>query len=109
MMDEQEFKKHADHALNSVTRAMMSAGDDFDFEVDSQAGAVTVEFVDPPAKFVISPNTPVRQIWVSALSRSFKLEWDVVQSAFVHRESGESLMKLMGTVISKHLGQEVTL
>jgi frataxin-like iron-binding protein CyaY len=33
-----------------------------------------IVFEEPaPAKFVVSPNAPVRQIWVSALSRSYKL------------------------------------
>ena len=35
------------------------------------------------AKFVISPNAPVKQVWVSAMSRSFKLAWDGEREQFV--------------------------
>ena len=70
MIDEQEFKKRADEALTSLSRDLIAASDDYGFEVDFNAGALAVEFEDPPAKFVISPNAPVRQIWVSANSKA---------------------------------------
>src|SRR6476469_1281918 len=92
MLDEQEFKKLADEALTSLSRDLIAASDDYEFEVDFNSGALGVEFEDPPAKFVISPNTPVRQIWVSANNKSYKLDWDVVEKA-----------------VSKHLGEEFSL
>ena len=109
MMDEQEFKKRADEALAALNRALIAAGDDYGFEVDFNAGALGIEFEDPPAKFVISPNTPVRQIWVSALSKSYKLDWDVVENAFIHVESGDTLKQLVEKAIGKQLGDEVIL
>ncbi len=109
MLTDQEFKKRADDTLNVLSRALMAAGDDYGFDVDFNAGALSVEFEDPPAKFVVSPNAPVRQIWVSALSKSFKLDWDIVENAFVHTESGETLLQLMERVIGKHLGEDVNL
>jgi CyaY protein len=33
-------------------------------------------------KFVVSPNAPVRQIWVSAMARSYKLSWVPETGAF---------------------------
>jgi len=109
MIDEQKFKKLADDALNLLNRELIAASDDYGFEVDFNAGALGVEFEDPPAKFVISPNTPVRQIWVSANSKSYKLDWDVVENAFVHSESGDSLKILVEKAISKQMGEEVNL
>ena len=108
-MDEQEFKKRADESLNSLYKRLAEASDGSDFEADFNAGALAIEFEDPPAKFVISPNTPVRQIWVSAHSRSYKLDWDQVASAFVLPASGETLTELIQNAISKQLGEEVTL
>jgi frataxin len=109
MIDEQEFKKVADEALTSLSRELIAASDDYGFEVDFNSGALSVEFEDPPAKFVISPNAPVRQIWVSANSRSYKLDWDVVENAFVHSDSGDSLRFLVEKAIGRHLGQEISL
>src|SRR2546425_8229160 len=108
-MDEQDFKKRADEALTSLHRALSGAADDYGFDVDFNAGALGIEFEDPPAKFVVSPNTPVRQIWVSAHAKSYKLDWDVVENAFVHTESGDSLKELVEKAISKQLKEEVSL
>jgi iron donor protein CyaY len=109
MIDEQKFKKVADDALNMLNRELIAASDDYGFEVDFNAGALGVEFEDPPAKFVISPNAPVRQIWVSANNKSYKLDWDVVENTFVHYESGDSLKTLIEKALSKQMGEEVNL
>ena len=109
MMDEQDFKKRADEALSSLHRALIGAADDYGFDVDFNSGALGIEFEDPPAKFVISPNAPVRQIWVSALAKSYKLDWDIVENSFIHVESGDSLKELIEKVISKQLKEEVSL
>ena len=109
MMDEQDFKKRADEALTALHRALIGAADDFGFDVDFNSGALGIEFEDPPAKFVVSPNTPVRQIWVSALAKSYKLDWDIVENTFVHVESGDTLKNLIEKAISKQLHEEVSL
>jgi len=109
MMDEQEFKKRADEALEQLYRKLTAASDRHELEADFNAGALAIEFEDPPAKFVVSPNSPVRQIWVSALTKSFKLSWDPARSVFVLPETGETLEEMVGGAISKHLGETVTL
>lgn len=109
MLDEQEFKKRADDALAKLNRDLINASDDYGFEVDFNAGALTVEFEDPPARFVISPNPAVRQIWVSANSKSYKLDWDVVENSFVYTETGDDLRALVEKAIGKHTGEEVNL
>ena len=108
-MDEQDFKKTADEALTALYRALAAAADDYGFDVDFNSGALGIEFEDPPAKFVVSPNTPVRQIWVSAHAKSYKLDWDVVENAFVHTESGDTLKKLIEKAVGKQLKEEVIL
>jgi iron donor protein CyaY len=108
-MDEQEFKKRADEALTVLYRRLASASDEFDFEADFNSGALAIEFEAPPAKFVVSPNAPVQQIWVSAHSKSFKLDWDTVQSTFVLTSSGQTLVELIGDAIGQQLGEEVVL
>jgi len=108
-MDEQEFKKRADESLNSLYKRLTAASDDADFEADFNSGALAIEFSDPPGKFVISPNSPVRQIWVSAHSKSYKLDWDPVENSFVLSQSGQTLTELVQEAISKQLGEEVAL
>ncbi len=109
MLNEQEFRTHADAALTTLNEALIEAGDGDDFEPDFNAGALTIEFENPPARFVVSPNTPVRQIWVSALSKSFKLDWDAARGAFVFPDTGETLLELLSSRISDQLGKPITL
>ena len=100
MLSEQEFRLEADRALEQLQRSLMPLADTEGFEVELQNGVLQIVFEDPPpAKFVISPNAPVRQIWVSALSRSFKLAWD--GSAFAL--DGEALDALLPRLIRQQL------
>ena len=108
-MDDQEFKKLADESLTSLYKKLAAVSDDGEFEVDFNAGALAIEFEDPPGKFVISPNAPVYQIWVSAHSKSFKLDWDAARQEFVLAGTGQSLAQMVSAAISQQLGQEVTL
>jgi len=59
-------------------------------------------------RFVISPQTPVRQIWISALTTSFKLGWSDSANAFVLEKTGETLIQLMGRILTEQLGSPVS-
>ena len=94
MLSEQDFRLKADHALEDLQRTLLPLADEEEFEVELQNGVLQVVFDEPsPAKFVVSPNAPVRQIWVSAMSRSYKLAWSPERSAF--ELNGESLDALV--------------
>jgi len=101
MMDEQEFRRAAEGALESLKRHLIAREEEEDavFEVEEQNGVLNVLFEEPPGKFVITPNTPVRQIWISALSTSFKLDWD--GAAFVLARTGEKLVDLVDRLIQE--------
>jgi iron donor protein CyaY len=76
-LSEQDFRVKSDEALQQTRRALLPLADDKGFEVELQNGVLDVVFEEPrEAKFVVSPNAPVRQIWISAMSRSYKLAWD---------------------------------
>lgn len=104
MLDETTFRRHADRALESLKKALILAETDADFEVEEQNGVLNISFDEPPSKFVLTPNAPVRQIWISALSTSFKLDWDDATQTFVFAKTGESLKPLVGRLITEHLG-----
>ena len=103
MMDELEFRRTAESALDALKRHLIAREEDEDagFEVEEQNGVLTVLFEDPPGKFVITPNTPVRQIWISALSTSFKLDWDAKASTFVLPRTGEQMVPLVERLIQE--------
>jgi iron donor protein CyaY len=108
MLSEQDFQKKADAAFDDLKRRMLILGDQHGFDVEGESGKLEVIFEDPePAKFVVSPNTPIREIWISALSTSFKLGWSESRNAFVHEKTGEDLHTVMSRVISQQLGIQV--
>jgi frataxin-like iron-binding protein CyaY len=82
-LSEQEFRVKSDEALEFARRALMPLSDTEGFDVDLQNGVLNVVFEEPSdARFVVSPNAPVRQIWVSAMARSYKLSWTPELHAF---------------------------
>ena len=93
-LTEQDFRVQSDVAIEAARRALLPLADDEGFEVELQNGVLNLVFEEPSeARFVVSPNAPVRQIWVSAMSRSYKLSWAPDQQAFVL--GGETLPQLL--------------
>lgn len=93
-LTEQEFRVLSDDAIAGARRALLPLADAEGFEVELRDGVLDLVFEEPAdAKFVVSPNAPVRQIWVSAMARSYKLSWSADRSAFVL--DGESLADLL--------------
>ena len=105
-MDDVEFRRHADQALEELKRSLLHAEESADIEVEENAGALKVNFEEPPGTFVISPNAPVKQIWISALSTSFKLDWSEAAGDFVLTKTGEKMKALLSRLINQQLGQE---
>lgn len=107
-MDEHEFRKKCDAALEALRQRLIEVGDDHDFEVEGGSGKLEIEFDDDEGtRFVISPNTPVRQIWISALTTSFKLGWSDGAQAFVLDKTGETLKQVMSRILSEKTGSVV--
>ena len=110
MLEEKDFQRKADTAFDELKKRLLTAGDEHGFDVEGESGKLEVLFEDADeTKFVVSPNTPVREIWISALSTSFKLRWSETQNAFVREKTGEDLNTVMERVISEQLGTQVTL
>ena len=105
-MDDVEFRRHADQSLESLKRSLLHAEESAEIEVEENAGAHKVKFEEPPGTFVISPNSPVKQIWISALSTSFKLDWSETAGDFVLGKTGERMKALLSRLINQQLGQE---
>jgi len=107
-MDEHEFQRKCDAAFESLRKRLLEIGDEHDFEVEGGAGKLEIEFDDEDeTRFVISPNTPVRQIWISALTTSFKLGWSDSAQAFLLEKTGETLNQVMSRILTEKLGEPV--
>lgn len=103
MQDEQEFRRAAEKALEELKKHLIAREEESEagFEVEEQNGVLNVLFEEPGTKFVITPNTPVRQIWISALATSFKLDWDGA-GKFLLPRTGEPLVELVDRLIEEN-------
>jgi iron donor protein CyaY len=109
-MDDQEFRKKSDAALESLKRRLLELGDEHGFEVEGQGDKLELLFEEPEeARFVISPNSAVKQIWISALTTSFKLDWSEQNQGFVLSKTGEALPQLMGRILTQQMGTQISL
>lgn len=104
MLDELEFRRAAEGAIDALKKHLIvrEEEDEAGFEVEEQNGVLNIVFEEPPGKFVITPNTPVRQVWISALATSFKLDWNTAANAFVLPRSGEKLIPLVDRLIDEN-------
>jgi iron-sulfur cluster assembly protein CyaY len=102
-LTEQDFRVKSDDALERARRALMTLADQEGFEIELQDGVLNLLFEEPTeARFVVSPNAPVRQIWVSAMARSYKLSWSPELDAFAL--DAEPLPKLLERLARIQLG-----
>jgi iron donor protein CyaY len=103
-LSEQDFRVKSDAALESARRALLPLADSEGFEVELQNGVLNLVFEEPAeTKFVVSPNAPVRQIWVSAMARSYKLSWTAESGVFAL--DGEALPLLLERLARTFLGK----
>jgi frataxin-like iron-binding protein CyaY len=102
-LSEQEFRVKSDEALEQARRALVPFADAEGFEIELSNGVLNLIFEEPAdAKFVVSPNAPVRQLWVSAMARSYKLAWDADRGGFAL--GGEMLSALLERLTRTFLG-----
>jgi CyaY protein len=102
-LSEPEFRVRSDEALENARRTLLPLADSEGFEIELQNGVLNLVFEEPSdTKFVVSPNAPVRQVWVSAMARSYKLSWAPELNAFAL--DGETLPRLLERLTRTFLG-----
>lgn len=104
--DEQEFARKADASLEALKASLYRIEESADIDVEMNSGALKLNFEDPPGTFVISPNAAVKQIWISALSTSFKLDWSDERKDFILPKTAEPLKLLVARLINQHLNSD---
>lgn len=105
-MDETTFRRASDEALEKLKQSLIDAEEEGGFEAEEKNGVLNVLFEDGSAKFVFTPQTPVRQIWISARTTSFKLDWVEADAAFMLAKTGETLKILTQRLLQEQLGDD---
>jgi CyaY protein len=106
MIDEATFRHESDLALEALKQSLIRAEEEGGFEAEEKNGVLNILFDDGAAKFVFTPNTPVRQVWISAQSTSFKLQWDEAARTFTLPKTGEDLRTLTERLLREQLDDE---
>jgi CyaY protein len=93
-LSEQEFRIRSDEALETARRALLPLADAEGFEIEMEDGVLNLVFDEPTStRFVVSPNAPMRQIWLSAMAKGYKLSWDPAAGSFAL--NGETLAQML--------------
>ncbi|MFY9607796.1 MAG: iron donor protein CyaY [Blastocatellia bacterium] len=101
---EAEFQKNAETAIAQLEASFARVAEDRDLDVQVESGVLSVEFDEgEPGKFIVSPNSSVRQLWVSARVSSFKFDWSDEAGGFVLAGTGESLKQVMTRLTREQL------
>ena len=104
MIDESTFRRESDRALESLKQSLITAGDESGiFEFEDNNGVMNIIFENESPKFVVTPNTPIRQVWISAQATSYKLEYDEASTNFILPKTGEALKPLTQRLLREHL------
>lgn len=106
-LTEAEFQKNAETAIGQLEAAFARIAEDRDLDVQVESGVLSVSFEEgEPGKFIVSPNSSVKQLWVSARVSSFKFDWSDETGEFVLAGSGEPLKRVMTRLTREQLGDD---
>jgi iron donor protein CyaY len=103
MFDEEEFRRAAEATIGALKQSLTArkSQGDAGFALEEQSGVLHVLFEEQGGKFVVAPNAPARQIWISALATSFRLDWDAAAHDFILPRTGEALIPLVERLIEE--------
>jgi len=104
-MDDNEFRERSDAALAKVAKWLEDLDPD---EVDytTADGVVTIEFAGG-AKFILSRQSQMKQMWLAAGSHGFHYNWDASLGLWIDDKDGHELFPRLAETVSEQLGHPV--
>ncbi|MEK6320535.1 MAG: iron donor protein CyaY [Acidobacteriota bacterium] len=106
-ISEAEFQRHAEQAISELERAFGELAEQRDIDVQVEGGVLGVNFEEgEPGKFIVSPNSSVRQLWVSARMSSHKFDWSSEVGEFTLAGTSETLKQVMTRLTQEQLGDK---
>lgn len=104
-ISEAEFQQHAEQTIADLERSFGELAEERDIDVQVEGGVLSVNFEEgEPGKFIVSPNSSVRQLWVSARMSSYKFDWSNEEREFASAATGETLKQVMNRLTQEQLG-----
>jgi iron donor protein CyaY len=104
-MNDAEFIERSDLTLSKVAKWLEDLDPD---EVDytTADGVVTIEFAGG-AKFILSRQSQMKQLWLAAGSHGFHYSWDASRAIWIDDKDGHELFPRLAETISEQLGHSV--
>ncbi len=106
-LNDVEFQQKSEAAIIELEKRFSHLADARDLDVEVSGGVLSITFEEgEPGKFIVSPNSPAGQIWVSARVSSFKFDWSEDANGFVLASTGEPIQAVMQRLAREQLGDE---
>ncbi len=99
-MDEGEYLRQADAALQRIEAALEAVEGDIDFE-RTAGGMLQIECADG-SKIVVNQQAAVQEIWVAARTGGFHYRWD--GGSWRDTRSGEELHTALARLLAEQCG-----
>lgn len=104
-ISEAEFQQQAGQTIAELERSFGELAEERDIDVQVEGGVLSVNFEEgEPGKFIVSPNSYTRQLWVSARMSSHKFDWSD-DGEFVLAGTSETLKQVMTRLTQEQLGE----
>lgn len=107
-MDEQHYRHLVDETFKKLDDAFADVDPDLAESTLSQ-GALTIVFPGG-VKCIVSPQPPVRQVWIAFTDRAWHLNYDAAKQAWYDdRGEGLELFALIRKIVKDAAGVDVPL
>jgi len=102
-----EFQEFAERAIAEFEQAFGELAEDRDIDVQVEGGVLSITFEEgEPGRFILSPNSSVHQMWLSARVSSFKFAWNRDLGEFVLAGHDETLKQVLERLTREQLGDD---
>lgn len=104
-MTDAELQQRMEETIEELEDAFSQLADKRDIDVEVEGGVLSITFEEgEPGKFIVSPNSSARQLWVSARVSSYKFDWSEDAATFVLSSTGETIKDVMTRLTREQLG-----
>ena len=92
--------------LDNQLSDLIDSGSDFDIEKNGDVLSVIFE---DGSKFIITPNSPVSQLWVSANYEGHRFNFDEATQQWLDEKSNEEFSIYLSRLFTEKLDKNITL
>jgi frataxin-like iron-binding protein CyaY len=108
MRSMEQYFEDAKHRLRELEEGLLELDEDLGVDCELVDTKMVVNIAQPKTSWVISTNSGARQIWIAALTKSWKLDEDG-KGGFVLKETGQTLRQVVEHCLTTHFKKKIEL